>query len=399
MATTSPLARSSIVFMAILVVTTALGPFAMQIFLPALPIIQDDFAVSAATTQLVFSLSAFAIAIATLFYGPLSDQVGRRPAMLFGLVVFIIGSWLCAVADSITWLIAGRIVQAAGGCAGMVLSRAIIRDVYDREKSAQAIAYVTMAMVAAPMVAPVLGGLMTDIASWRFVFWTGIGVGIAVLAAAWWMLPETHAPSQATSSTGGVKAAFLTLLRSRGFLAYALQAAFSMSVFFAFLGGAPYVMLKVFGLSASQYGLCFMIVSGAFMIGNYSAARLTKRIGIANMILLGSTGTLLGAVAALLAVAFGEFGAWGVFLPMGVTALFQGLAVPNAQAAVVSVHPEIAGSASGLGGFVQMGIAATTAQIVGSFQTGSAMPMVVGMALMALLSYVFAHVARRAAPL
>jgi len=245
----------------------------------------------------------------------------------------------------------------------------------------------------------VLGGFLTDIASWRLVFWTGIGVGAVVLAAAWAVLPETNAPDPAVGVKAGMGCAFLTLFRSPGFLAYSFQAAFSMSVFFAFLGGAPYVMLKVFGLSASQYGLCFMLVSGAFMVGNFSAARLTKRVGIDNMIVLGSTGTLVGSVAALLAVALGDFGAWGVFLPMAVTALCQGLAVPNAQAAVVSVHPEIAGSASGLGGFLQMAIAATTAQIVGSIQFASAMPMVVGMALMALLSFVFAHWARRLAPL
>jgi DHA1 family bicyclomycin/chloramphenicol resistance-like MFS transporter len=134
-------------FVAVLVAATALGPFAMQVFLPALPAIQEDFAVGAATAQLVFSLSAFAIAVATLFYGPLSDRVGRRPALLGGLVVYLLGSLACTIAPSILTLIFGRIVQAAGGCAGIVLTRAIVRDLYEREQAATMLAYITMAMV------------------------------------------------------------------------------------------------------------------------------------------------------------------------------------------------------------------------------------------------------------
>ena len=151
-ATTGPPPRLIVV----LVLATALGPFAMQVFLPALPAIQAGFDVGAATAQLSFSLSAFAIAFSTLFYGPLSDRLGRRPALLGGL--------LCAAAPSISLLILGRIVQAAEDCAGLVLCRAIIRDLYSLDRSAAVLAYVTMAMVAVPMVAPVLGGLLVDMA-------------------------------------------------------------------------------------------------------------------------------------------------------------------------------------------------------------------------------------------
>ena len=165
--------------MIVLVLATALGPFAMQVFLPALPAIQEDFGVRAATAQLAFSLSALAIAVATLFYGPLSDRFGRRPALIGGLLVYLAGSLLCALAPTITLLIVGRVVQAAGGCAGIVLSRAIVRDLYGRDESAAMLAYITMAMVAAPMMAPVLGGLLTDLAGWRSVFLAGVGAGRA----------------------------------------------------------------------------------------------------------------------------------------------------------------------------------------------------------------------------
>lgn len=380
----------------ILIVTTAIGPFALQIFLPALPIIQQDFAVSAGVTQLVFSLSTFAIAVATLFYGPLSDSVGRRPAMLLGLAIFAVGSLICAMAPTIMWLIAGRIIQAAGGCAGMVLSRAIIRDIYDRDQSATAIAYVTMAMVAAPMMAPALGGILTDLANWRLVFWLGIAVGGLVLLATYSQLPETHpTETDVSKPRASTVASFAMLLRSKLFLAYALQAAFSMSVFFAFLGAAPYVMLNLFGMSAGEYGLCFMTVSGAFMLGNFLAARTTRIFGIDRMIVFGSIGTLFGTIGSLALVSGGLFGPWGVLGPMIITAFCQGAAVPNAQAAVVGVHPEVAGTASGLGGFIQMTVAAAMAQIIGSIQTGSALPMTLGMAAAALLSLIFALIAQR----
>ena len=178
----------------VLVLATAIGPFALQVFLPALPAIQADFAVSAATAQLVFSLSAFSIAVSTLFYGPISDRVGRRPALIGGLVVYLAGSVLCAVAPTISVLIVGRIVQAAGGCAGIVLTRAIVRDLYSLDRSAAVLAYITMAMVAAPMVAPALGGLLTDTAGWRMVFVVGAALGVVIMAAVHRGLPETSQP-------------------------------------------------------------------------------------------------------------------------------------------------------------------------------------------------------------
>ena len=162
---------------AVLVVATAIGPFAMQIYLPALPAIQAGFGVSAGTAQLAFSLSAFSIAISTLFYGPISDRVGRRPALIGGLIVFLAGSAMCAIAPTITILIVGRIVQAAGGSAGLVLTRAIVRDRFGLERSASLLAYITLAMVAAPMLAPALGGLLADVAGWRAIFGLGLVLG------------------------------------------------------------------------------------------------------------------------------------------------------------------------------------------------------------------------------
>lgn len=389
-----PAAAPQAGFVLVLVAATALGPFAMQVFLPALPAIQADFDVGAATAQLAFSLSALAIAVATLFYGPLSDRFGRRPALIGGLLVYFAGSLLCAVAPTMTLLIVGRVVQAAGGCAGIVLSRAIVHDLYSRDQSASMLAYITMAMVAAPMMAPVLGGLLADLAGWRSVFMAGLGIGVLILVAVHMALAETSASIGKRGETSSVRS-FLRLLRSPPFLGYALQGAFSIALFYAFLAAAPYLMVMVLGRPASEYGLMSILVSGAFMLGNFAAARYSTRIGSNRMILLGSGGALAGAVLMGGLLLAGWWSPWTLFLPTSFAAFAQGLALPNSQAAFVSVDPQAAGAASGLGGFLQMGIAAAVAQIVGSLQDGTPWPMAIGMMLCAAAAFIAALVAIR----
>lgn len=369
----------------ILVVATAIGPFSMQIFLPALPSIQADFAVSAATAQLAFSLSALAMAVATLIYGPLSDRLGRRPALLSGLVIFLAGSLICAFANSIGLLIFGRVVQAAGGCAGMVLGRAIVRDLYDREKSASAIAYITMAMVVAPMLAPAIGGVLTDLFDWSAVFLLGGALGVLVLIAVRGHLPETLVPHGRPTTFGAMLGDFATLVRLPAFLGFAFQGGFSMAVFFSFLAAAPYVMIIVLERPPSEYGLMFIVVSAAFMAGNFTTARLSRRVGIDRMVLGGSTGTLFGSCMLVLLVPAVYVTPWALFLPMMLIAFTQGLSMPNSLAAVISLRPDLAGAASGLAGFLQMGTAALVAQLIGSIQNGSPYPMAIGMLVSAAL--------------
>lgn len=380
---------------AVLVVATAIGPFSMQVFLPALPAIQSSYGVTAAVAQLTFSLSALAMAVATLVYGPVSDRVGRKKTLVAGLVVFLAGSLVCAFATTITWLVIGRIIQAAGGIAGMVLARAIVRDVYDREQSATAIAYITMAMVVAPMLAPAIGGILTDLVDWTAVFLLGGALGLGVLVAVLSSLPETLVPNDRPTTARAMIADFRTLLDERAFVGYALQGGFSMAVFFSFLAAAPYVMITVLQRPPSEYGLMFIAISSCFMAGNYMAARFTRRIGIERMIVAGSVGTLVGCSLILLAVPFTWHTPWALFLPMMLVAFTQGVAMPNSLAAVVSIKPEIAGAASGLAGFVQMGVAAVAAQTIGSIQLGSAYPMAIGMTVCAALMLGGALVATR----
>jgi DHA1 family bicyclomycin/chloramphenicol resistance-like MFS transporter len=245
------------------------------------------------------------------------------------------------------------------------------------------------------MLAPAIGGILTDIVDWTAVFLLGGALGLVVLVAVLLGLPETLVPNDRPTTAAAMLGDFRSLLEERAFLGYALQGGFSMAVFFSFLAAAPYVMITVLERPPSEYGLMFILVSSCFMAGNFTAARLTRRIGIERMIVLGSLGTLIGCLLILLAVPLTWTTPWALFLPMMLVAYTQGTAMPNSLAAVVSIRPEIAGAASGLAGFIQMGVAAIAAQIIGSIQTGSAYPMAMGMTTCAALMLAAALVATR----
>lgn len=377
----------------LLIAITALAPVSLQIFIPALPAIQAGFGTSAGVTQLVLSLSIFANAIATLAYGPLSDRFGRRPVVLAGLIIFVIGSALSAIAPTIGLLIAARIIQSAGAAAGMVLARAIIRDLYDREQAASGIAYLTMAMVVAPMVAPTFGAILIDQLDWRaiFVAMTVLGVLLTLLVGRGLM--ETRIVRQGPASRSLLTGASF-LLQQPAFVAYMLQSTFAISTFFAFISGAPYFMIDILGQSATKYGLLFMVVSGGFMFGNFVSARLSRRVGIDRLIWIGNILAFLATLAVLSFMVAGHWTTLALFGPMMVTGFANGLSIANAQAGAVSISPELAGTASGLAGFSQMFIAALVSQCVGMLQNGTPFPMtgfMVGCALLSLACFALLH--------
>jgi DHA1 family bicyclomycin/chloramphenicol resistance-like MFS transporter len=376
----------------ILAAITALGPMSMQIFLPALPAIQDAFTVTPGRAQLVLSSSLISIAIASLAYGPASDRFGRRPVMVVGLSIFLVGSVICALAPSIWILILGRVVQAVGGAAGMVISRAIIRDLYDRETAARMLAYMVTALVLAPMVAPLIGGVLNDLKDWRAIFWfTGI-MGLAALALAHPRVPETLAAPVRDQSLGGMLLSFISLLRIPAFLGYAGQLSFGLGMFMAFIGGAPFVVVRVLNRPPTELGVLLLIISAGFMIGTFITARIAGRVGVDRMILFGSVLSVVCGLVMLALVLAGEWTVWAIFLPGAGMAFANGLIMPNAQAAAVSVNPRIAGSASGLMSFMQMSTGAVFAQTVGIVQDGTPIPMVIvvtAAAVFGLLSIIF----------
>ncbi|WP_367182933.1 multidrug effflux MFS transporter [Ferrovibrio sp.] len=379
----------------ILVAMSALGPMALNIFMPSMPGLAKHFHVDYGLVQLTLTFYLIGLSLAQLVYGPLSDCYGRRPVLVCGLAIFCLGSLFCAFATSIEILMIGRALQAIGGCSGLVLGRAIIRDLYDRDRSAAMIGYVTMAMSLAPMFSPALGGYLDTLFGWRASFAFCALAGLAVFAWVAFTLPETLREPGFGEGFRAMLRGYGDLLRSPAFCGYALQTAFTSGVFFAFIAGAPFVVVTVMGEPASSYGLWFMVVSVGYLTGNFLTGRFAVRLGVDRMIAWGAMIGLLGILALGATGWFGLLTLPGLFLPMAVVALSNGLTLPNGTAGAVSVNPRAAGAAAGLSGALQMLVGAAAAVLVGYGQDSdpSQHPMIwtmLGSGILAVLSFAIA---------
>ncbi len=364
----------------LLVAMTGLGPFSMQVLVPSLPGMAAQFGASNAAVQSTLTLYLAGVASGQLFYGPLSDQFGRRPLLLGGLVLYMLGTLACVVAPSIGWLAAGRVVQAMGACAGLVLGRAIVRDAYPRDQAASMLGYVLMAMSVAPMVAPLLGAWLDAAFGWRAAMLVCLGFGGLVLAATLFRLPETLGSPVAMRGVAGVLRAYGGLLLLPQFRALAAINMCTAGVFFGFMGGAPFVVVQGMGRSPHDYAMAFLMVSVMFMAGSFSAGRLSARLGAMRMIGIALVITTGGALAGLVFVLAMPLALWSVFVPMAIVGFGNGMGQPNAIAAAVSVRPGYAGTASGLLGAMQMGFGAAMTLLVGLLEGGA------GIATMAVMA-------------
>jgi DHA1 family bicyclomycin/chloramphenicol resistance-like MFS transporter len=380
---------------AILALTIGSSSFAIQVFLPALPAVQKHFAVSAADVQLAVSLSLLAMALGTLFWGVLSDRFGRRSMLLAGLTMFFCGNMACVFAPSIEMLIAGRIFQGFGGAACTVISRAIVRDIYGREKAAAVMASLIAVMVLAPMLAPIVGGALVDLTGWRgnFAFITVFVAGVLALSAA--RLPETNARPIALPSAVSIARSYMRLMRSPDFMAYALQSAFMIAMFYVFLSAAPYAIITVMHYSATEYGLGFILSTVGYLAGNVAANRFSETWGIDRMINVSLVLAVGSTFAVFVLLELGAWNIWAVFAPVTVMGVANGMSLPNSNAGAVSVHPELAGTASGLLSFFQLSISAVFAQAAGSIQEGTPDALAIFMFLAAVLSVAAFLVPRR----
>jgi MFS transporter, DHA1 family, multidrug resistance protein len=370
----------------IIIAAVASGPMAIHIIVPSLPGLQRVFETDYATVQLTLTLYFFAFAGVQLIYGPLSDRFGRRPILLAGLTLYVMGGVISLSASEIEVLIAGRIVQGIGGGAGFVLGRAIVRDLYERERAASMLAYVTMAMVVVPMVSPGIGGYLDVWFGWWASFVLVVTYGVVVTGVAFFVLHETNMTRQPLRSLSDLGQSYWQLLRLRTFRGYAFQVGFGTGAFFTFVGGASYVMVVVMGRPASEYGLYFMIVAGMYMVGNFFAGRLSVRLGINRMIVIGTSISLsAAAVLFVLSLSVG-LTPLSLFALTGVMTLGSGLSQANGSAGAVSVDPTRAGAASGITGFLQMMVGALGTQAVGMLLDDTAVPLTSAMVLLLSLS-------------
>jgi DHA1 family bicyclomycin/chloramphenicol resistance-like MFS transporter len=381
-------------FIALLIAVSAVSPLGINMYLPSMPGMARALGVDFTTIQLTLSLYLGAMAVGQLIIGPLSDRFGRRPVLLIGLLTFVAGSAICLLAQSIGVLIFGRIVQAIGGCAGITLSRAIVRDLYGRNQVASMIAYVTMGMAVAPMIAPTIGGVLDTFFGWRASFAFLIGFGGLALVFAYWRLGETNHGRGSGEAASELLQGYGSLFRSRQFWGYTLVTSFVSAMFFAFLAGAPYVMIELLGRSPAEYGFYFAMVPCGYMLGNFATGRIAGTMGPNRMILAGTLLSLTSIAAMAALIAAGFLVPVALFGPMLFIGVANGLVLPSGIAGAVSVRPDLAGAASGLSGSFQIGFGALVAPIVGAALGSTVWPLIAIMATCSCLAIVsFALVA------
>ncbi len=363
--------------LALLVVAlTSLGPLSTDFYLPALPAIARALQTDSAGAQLTLSIYLLGFGAGQLILGPLSDRFGRRPVLLWSMAAFVLASVACALAQSIEALVVARFLQALGACGGPVLGRAVVRDLYGPRDAGRVLSHVATATALAPLLAPMLGGLMTTHFGWRATFVALTVYAVLLLLLIGRELQETnrHLDPQAMHPLR-MLSNYRTLLADRVYRGALLTGCGAFAALFAFISGSPFVFIELFGLSPAQMGLAFGANVTGFMIGSTLSARLARRVEpqclIRNGVLLGSASGLLFAGLAL----GGVHHLAAVMVPMWGVTLAIGLIMPNATALGLAGYPKMAGAAASLMGFVQMGLGAGAGMIVGHAIQDSATPL------------------------
>ena len=374
-----------------LVLLSGMSALAMNIFIPSLNAMADWFQTDYGVMQLAVAGYLAMNAVIQIFIGPISDKLGRRPVILGGMAVFCLATVGCLVATDIVVFLVFRMIQAMIVVA-MVLSRAVVRDLYPPDRAASMIGYVTMGMAIVPMIAPAVGGILSEFFGWHATFWLMLILGVMTFWLCWQDLGETARKSELTLARQFAE--YPELFRSPRFWGYALACAFSSGAFFSYVGGASFVGTEVFSLSQSQLGYYFGAPAIGYAAGNFISGRYSARVGINPMMLYGGAivaGGLMISIAVFLA---GHGTALTFFGFMTLVGLGNGLTIPNATSGMLSVRPHLAGTASGLGGAIMIGGGAGLSALAGALlQPGSgAMPLLLLMCLSGVLSVIAAMV-------
>ena len=334
------------------------------------------FSTNVAQVQLTLSVFIGGFALAQLVYGPLSDRFGRRPVLFGGMIIYIIATLACMTARSIEALILGRLLQSLGACAGPVLSRAIVRDIYPPEQSARVMASMASAMALAPAVGPILGGFVHSMFGWQANFLLLASYGAGLLASGWFLLEETNpTPDLHAVRLNRVAQNYGRLLIDRHFMAYTLTQSLVFGGMFSFISGSSFVVIDVLKVPPHYFGLCFAAVVAGYIGGSLIAARISHKLGSAMMIRLGVLVCLSGGVIMLGLAASHVQTVAAVIAPVSLIFAGSGLLLPNCTALAIAPHARMAGTASALLGFIQMGLAACIGGAVGRFYDGTTLPM------------------------
>ncbi len=366
---------------------TSIGPFAIDMYLPALPAI--GAALQADTHAVQMSLMAFflAFAISQIVYGPASDIFGRKPPLYAGIGLFVVGSIGCALAPDIGWLIAFRFIQGLGGGAPMVVPRAIVRDLHTGVEATRLMSLLMLVFSVSPILAPLIGSFVIDAAGWRAIFWGVTAIGVIGLLLTAWSLEETRpAEERQGSSTASTLRAFAVLTRNGRFLGLTAIGGFGMASFFVYLANSSFVLINHYGLTPREYSLAFAVNAASFIGVSQFTGRLTARYGLPRVVSVAVVGFAV-SMCALLALNLAGIDRLDVMIVMLLVGYgFLGLVVPTTSVLALDDHGEIAGAASALMGTLQMVLGAVVIAVMSAFTDETARPMVAGIAVSALVA-------------
>jgi len=383
---------------------SCVGPFAIDMYLPAMPEIGADLGTSVQAMQGTITAYFIAFGLAQLIYGPWADQAGRKPPLYAGIMVFLIGSVICTFAPTVEWLMVGRAVQGLGGAALMVVPRAIIRDMYTGNRATQLMAAVMLVVSVSPMLAPLAGAGIMAIADWRVIFGALLAAALVSLITLHFGQPETLPPAaRHRFDIAATKAGAVKLLTDRGFMALTFLGGFGMASFFVFIASASFVYTGQYGLSPTGFSLAFAVNAIGFFAASQMAGPLGMRFGAARVMAGAGAGFALFTVGLLAMALLGL-----ASLPVVVAGLFLanaclGLVIPTTMVMALDAHGEIAGLASSLGGTLQMLAGGVMIAVSGQFFDGTVTPMLAAIAFCGVMAFglsrvVLAGSARAASP-
>ncbi len=371
---------------------SAIGPFAIDMYLPALPSIGQSLGASVGAVQASLMAFFISLGIGQIIYGPVSDMVGRKPPLYFGLALFAAASVGCAIAPDVETLVVLRFIQGLGACAGMVIPRAVVRDLHTGTDAARLMSLLMLVFSVSPILAPLAGSLLIESLGWRSVFWAVTVAGVLGLVLLATSLPETRPPEQRVdSSVGSALKAYGVLLRDRRFMGLVATGAFGISSFFVYLANSSFVLIDHYGLSPRQYSIAFAVNAASFIGVSQLTGKLAGRFGMVPVVKVAVTGYVAMMV---LLLACNLLGLDQLPLMIGLLLVgngFLGLVIPTTAVLALDDHGDIAGTASALMGTLQFVTGAAMMALVGPFTDGTARPMVAGIAGCAVVAFVIAR--------
>ena len=380
----------------ILGLVAAVGPFAIDMYLPAMPAIETDLATNMQAVQWTVVAYFLAFGLAQLIYGPWADQAGRKPPMYAGLTLFIAGTVICATAPTIEALIFGRFIQGMGGAANMVVLRAVIRDLATGADATRMMSTIMIVIAVSPLLAPLSGSALLVFGTWRLIFWALLVAAALSFFLIYFMVEETLKPDQRqkfdlTTMRKGVG----QLLRDRSFMSMTFLAGFAFASFFVFIASASFVYTGQFGLTPTQFSFAFAINAFGFFGASQFAAPIGKRLGPQRMIALATAGFAI-ATSALFAVGLaGYANLYVTVIGLFMANMFLGVVLPVSQVLALEDQGEHAGLASSLGGTMQMVAAGVLVAAAGPFMDGTVMPMLAAIALCGALAFALSRMIPR----